>query len=214
MIEVQNISAGYSKNLTIFENVSFSLTEGKILGIIGKNGCGKSTFLKSLLGLTPYRDGKVSLFGKDISNYSAEQISKLGLIGYLPQRERIFPNLSVYENLLIPCFGKKNLNRTDVDHVFDKEIFNDLFAFKKTSASYLSGGQSLLLALACLIIFDPPIFVLDEPSDGLDYHKKDKLVELLQYLRGLNKGIIMVEQNVNILQELNADILHVEGVQS
>lgn len=68
MLKVQNISTGYSKNMTIIENVNFSLSEGKILGIIGNNGCGKSTLLKSLLGMAPYRTGKIFLFDKDISN--------------------------------------------------------------------------------------------------------------------------------------------------
>jgi branched-chain amino acid transport system ATP-binding protein len=205
MLKVQNISTGYSKNMTIIENVNFSLSEGKILGIIGNNGCGKSTLLKSLLGLAPYRTGKICLFDKDISNYSSEQIATSGQIGYLPQRDRIFQNLTVYENVLIPCFEKKNIKRKDADQIFNREIFNDLLNFKNASASYLSGGQTLLLALACLVLFDPPILFLDEPSDGLDYNKKNKLVELLNELRSQKKGIVMVEQNIDILNP-NLDI--------
>lgn len=209
MLEAQNISAGYSKNMTIIENVSFTLSEGEIIGIIGKNGCGKSTLLKSMLGLAPYRSGREILFGMDISSYSAEHIAKTGLIGYLPQRDRIFQNLTVYENILIPYFGKNTKNRKEIDQILDREIFKDLLEFKNTSASYLSGGQSLILALACLVLFDPKIFILDEPSDGLDYNKKNKLVELLNELKTKGKGIIMVEQNIEILQELNSGIFTV-----
>jgi len=207
MLEVKNISVGYSKNVMIIENVSFSLIKGKILGIIGKNGAGKSTLLKGLLGLAPYRMGEVFLFDKDISNHSSEQIAKSGFIGYLPQRDRIFQNLTVYENILIPCFGKKNIKRKDVDQIFTREIFKDLLNYKNTSASYLSGGQTLLLGLACLTLYNTPIYVLDEPSDGLDYNKKNKLVEILNEFRTQGKGIIMVEQNIEILKEINADIL-------
>jgi branched-chain amino acid transport system ATP-binding protein len=213
MLSIRNISAGYSKNLTIIRNVSFELTEGEILGIIGKNGCGKSTLLKALLGLAPYRTGKIFLFDKDISNSSSEHIAKTGLIGYLPQRDRIFQNLSVYENVLIPYFGKKKIHRKGADQIFTKEIFGDLLHYKNTCASFLSGGQALLLALACLVLYDPPIFYLDEPSDGLDNNKKTKLIELLNELRELKKGIIMVEQNVEILNELNSDIYSIEEIE-
>jgi len=215
LLQIKNYSVGYySIHYPIIGDINFSLNKGDIIGLTGRNGCGKSSLLKGILGLTPYRKGNVILKNKFIEFYNWAQIAKLGMFGYLPQRDRIFLDLTVKENLSVPHYNKiSNYNRK-IEQILKEPLFVDLFPRLNENASLLSGGQKLILALACLTLFDPPILFLDEPSDGLDKNNQNNLIKLLNKYRSNGKSIIIAEQNLDILNQLGASIYAIEPVNS
>ncbi|MBN1639572.1 MAG: ATP-binding cassette domain-containing protein [Ignavibacteriales bacterium] len=213
MIEISNFFVGYSKNLPILGNVNLTIFKNKVVGIKGMNGCGKSTLLKGILGIIPYRMGKVVLFEKDISNWNYNEISNLGYVGYLPQRERIFKNLTVKENLDIAQYFRKSTNsKYNQDSILLSSYFKELKIHLNQSASILSGGQSLLLAIACLMNYDPPILILDEPTDSLDTEKRTQIVQILENWKNEGKAVLIVEQDQEILSSISDEIYEITDV--
>tara|TARA_Y100001970_G_scaffold285219_1_gene404343 strand:+ start:4646 stop:5374 length:729 start_codon:yes stop_codon:yes gene_type:complete len=188
----KNISAGYGEQI-IIRNVNLELHESSITTIIGPNGCGKSTFLKSISGIINPVEGEVKIYGSDVTKLNTFELSKKGL-GYVPQSENIFPSLSVEDNLKMGGYILSKYDyKKNLDYVL--EMFPDLRDKLTESSSNLSGGQRQMLALSRALMLDPKIIMLDEPTAGLSPIIVDDVLENITSLKKSNLSVLLVEQN-------------------
>ena len=191
-LEAKNISAGYGEQI-IIRNIDLDLHESSITTIIGPNGCGKSTFLKSISGIINPVEGEVSIYGSNVTELNTFELSKKGL-GYVPQSENIFPSLSVEDNLKMGGYILSNDDyKKNLEYVL--EMFPVLKDKLSDSSSNLSGGQRQMLALSRALILDPKIIMLDEPTAGLSPIIVDEVLENIISLKKSNLSVLLVEQN-------------------
>ena len=210
LLKIENLSSGYGSTI-IVNDFSFEVEEGQILSITGSNGMGKTTLMKSIMGLIDARVGKVFFKNEDITNVSPDYRSKLG-IGYVPQGREIFSALTVEQNILLPIYSRKNLKlnvQVKLQEIYN--LFPILKEKKDANGSSLSGGQQQQLAIARSLIFDPDIIILDEPAEGI----QPSIVKfigstLINLSKNLKKAFIVVEQNISLISQLNSDCLLVE----
>ena len=210
LLKIENLSSGYGSTI-IVNDFSFEVEEGQILSITGSNGMGKTTLMKSIMGLIDARVGKVFFKNEDITDVSPDYRSKLG-IGYVPQGREIFSALTVEQNILLPIYSRKNLKlnvQVKLQEIYN--LFPILKEKKDANGSSLSGGQQQQLAIARSLIFDPDIIILDEPAEGI----QPSIVKfigstLINLSKNLKKAFIVVEQNISLISQLNSDCLLVE----
>ena len=178
----------------VLQGVSFDLEQGEFLAVLGRNGVGKTTLLKSIMGLTDRCDGGLAFGEREILGLSTPQRSRLG-IGYIPQGREIIPQFTVRENIVMGTFARPDGRRDIPDYLFD--MFPILKEFISRRAGDLSGGQQQQLAIARALAMDPKILILDEPTEGIQPNIVKQIEDAIVWLnqkRGL--GIILVEQNV------------------
>ena len=180
----------------VLEQVSFSLGEGRLLGLLGRNGAGKSTCMNVAVGLLPPRRGTVELFGIDVSRLQPEIIAAHGL-ALVPQGRRVFKSLTVRENLVVaarrPDPGSRHAPWT-IDTVF--EMFPRLAERRKQIAVHLSGGEQQMLAIGRALMANPRVLLMDEPSEGLAPIMVQHLENIVADLRKDGLSILLVEQNL------------------
>lgn len=192
-LKVNNLNVFYDNSQILF-NLSLNAIKGKTLALLGRNGAGKSTTLKSLAGLTPIKSGSVLLDNENIENYKPYSISRLG-IGYVPEDRQVFKLHSVEENLLIGA--KKNLKREEDIHLSAVyEFFPLLYDLRNRNAGLLSGGEQQMLSIARTLMGNPDILLLDEPSEGLAPIIVQDIAKLIKNLQNTNVTIIIAEQNI------------------
>jgi len=178
----------------VIQGVSFDLEPGDFLAILGRNGVGKTTLLKSLMGLTDRCDGGLFFGEQELLVMSTSQRAQLG-IAYIPQGREIIPDFTVRENILMGTFARPDGKRDIPDYLF--EMFPILDEFIGRKGGDLSGGQQQQLAIARALAMDPKVLILDEPTEGIQPNIVKQIEEAIIRLnkeRGL--GIILVEQNV------------------
>ncbi|WP_101674754.1 ABC transporter ATP-binding protein [Alloalcanivorax mobilis] len=164
ILELNDIHTYYGESQAL-QGVTLSLSEGETVCLLGRNGAGKSTTLKSIIGLTPPRQGTVTWRGQDITGQPPHRIARLG-IGYVPEDRRIFPGLSVRENLEVAeRKGVDGDKRWSVARIFDE--YPMLAELADQDGSTLSGGQQQMLAVARTLMIEPRLLLLDEPNEGL-----------------------------------------------
>lgn len=187
----------------ILKGVNLTIGDNEVVAIVGQNGSGKSTLAKSVMNLVPYIDGDISFNGENIRRKGTPAVSKSG-IGFFMQGGRIFPNLTVEENLI---FASNDLNKKDYSERLNTiktcfEFFNN--DRMKLQASYLSGGEQHQLALAMVLIQKPKFLILDEPSAGLSPANVKSLYNALYKIKEAEvKSILIIEQNVNAAIEFS-----------
>jgi branched-chain amino acid transport system ATP-binding protein len=174
----------------VLHGVGLEVREGEIVTLLGRNGAGKSTTLRSLVALTPPRDGTVRIFGHETTSWPSYRIAALG-VGYVPEGRRVFPNLTVEENLLVPAVrpGPWSLARL-------YELFPRLAERRGSRGRQLSGGEQEMLAIARALILNPRLLILDEPSQGLAPLIVRDVFEVVVAARHEGISILLVEQNV------------------
>lgn len=179
----------------VIQGVSFELGRGEFLAILGRNGVGKTTLLKSIMGLTDKCEGELTFGGQPLLGLSTSQRSKLG-IAYIPQGREIIPNFTVRENILMGTFARQDGKRDIPEYLFD--MFPILREFLGRKGGDLSGGQQQQLAIARALAMDPKILILDEPTEGIQPNIVKQIEDAtIQLNRGRGLGIILVEQNVS-----------------
>jgi len=203
MLEVKNLETGYGET-QIIHGLSLHAGKGRVLAILGRNGAGKTTALKAIMGLLPKKQGSISFIGRDITNLTNYRIARLG-IAYVPETRDIFPSLTVEENLALAARLKPaGERRWTLARIF--EFFPRLHARRGNGGNQLSGGEQQMLAIARALLMNPLLLLLDEPSEGLapiivkQIH--EKLVELIS--EGLS--MILVEQNFGFATSLANDV--------
>lgn len=207
MLKVDGVMAGYDGSMVLY-NVALEAQKGKIVGILGRNGVGKSTLLKTIIGLLSVKEGEIFFDEKTIKNLPIDKRARLG-IGYVPQGREIFTTLTVEENILLgfEMMGKSGKNKKIPQEVF--EWFPVLKEMLNRKGGDLSGGQQQQLAIARAYVGQPEILLLDEPMEGI----QPSIVQLIQDVivkiaREKNIGVILVEHNVDLAVD-TADYIYV-----
>jgi len=196
MLEVQNVHAYYGK-IHALKDVSINIDKGEIVTLIGANGAGKSTTLRTISGLLKPREGAIKLNGEDLTRLKPHEIVTKGII-QVPEGRRIFGQLSVTENLDMGAFTCRDskLNEENLAHVFD--LFPRLKERARQVAGTLSGGEQQMLAMGRALMANPKILLLDEPSMGLAPVLVDSIFETIQQLHASGTTILLVEQNARM----------------
>ena len=209
VLKINNISAGYGST-TVINSFSFAINQGEILSITGRNGVGKSTLLKSIMGVIPIKSGNLFFQNEDISTKSSSDRSMLG-ISYVPQGREIFSSLSVEENILLPILVRNKINlKIKLNEIY--KLFPILEEKKNNAGSSLSGGQQQQLAIARALVSDPKVILLDEPSEGIQPSIVKFIAETVQQIsKTLKTAFIVVEQNISFISQLNSDCLVVDN---
>jgi branched-chain amino acid transport system ATP-binding protein len=190
-LQCQDLQTYYGKS-HILHGVSFELAAGEVVTILGRNGAGKTTTLRSLMGLTPPRQGRISVLGTDTTGWPPFRIAALG-VGYVPEGRKIFPNLTVDQNLLIPVARP---GRWTIAKVY--ELFPRLLERQTNRGRQLSGGEQEMLAIARALLLNPRVLILDEPSQGLAPLVVREVFRVIEAARGEGISILLVEQNVRL----------------
>ncbi|HPU28945.1 MAG TPA: ABC transporter ATP-binding protein [Syntrophorhabdaceae bacterium] len=201
-LDVKGLSISYG-DIRAVQNVNFYMEKGELISIIGANGAGKTTIINSLMGLVPVQSGTIIFKGQDITKMPAHKRARIG-IRIVPERSRVFPRLTVYENLLTGMYGMKNKVSPEKSILQLYEIFPILKERKNQLASTLSGGEQQQLAIARALVSEPELLLVDEVSTGL----MPKLTqEVFSVLETLNKEhqltILLVEQNAFVSLEIS-----------
>ncbi|WP_432725428.1 ABC transporter ATP-binding protein [Variovorax sp. W6] len=198
MLKLQDIHAYYGKS-HVLHGVSFDVQPGEIVALLGRNGSGRSTTAKAIMGLV-HAEGGLHWKGQDILRRKAYEIAHFG-IGYVPENRDIFPKLTVHQNLLLGQKGSGKGSRWSFDDMYG--MFPRLKERQHTEAGVLSGGEQQMLTLCRTLMGDPDLIIIDEPTEGL----APKIVELVgQYLRTLkDKGIsvLLIEQKLTIAMQIS-----------
>jgi ABC-type branched-subunit amino acid transport system ATPase component len=203
-IDVTELSSGYGR-IPIISGIQLRLSYGETLGVLGHNGMGKTTLLRTLMGFIPATSGRVKLRGIDITSEPTYRRVNRGL-GYVPQGRMIYPNLSTLDNLRMGCVAKHANSNTIIEQVLQR--FTRLRLLLDRPGGVLSGGEQQLLALARCLCGRPSILLLDEPSEGIQPSILDQIIDVLRQVRSEGElSLVLVEQNVEFLAELADRVL-------
>ena len=198
MLKIEDIHVYYGA-IHAIKGVSFEVGEGEIVALIGANGAGKSTILKTVSGLMHPRSGKIEFMGEDISHTDAYKLLRHGL-AHVPEGRRIFQQMTVQDNLEMGAYIHKEVNKDDLERVF--EYFPRLKERRKQVAGTLSGGEQQMLAMSRALMSRPKLMMLDEPSMGLAPILIDQIFEIIKQLHKDGTTILLVEQNASKALEI------------
>jgi branched-chain amino acid transport system ATP-binding protein len=192
MLELKNVNSFYGDAHILFD-INLKIEEGQLVGLFGRNGAGKSSVLRSIMGLNPPRyDGQILYRGEDISGLPAYQIANKG-IGFVPEDRKIFPNLSVKQNLVVGRKAKREKPKWDLKEVYD--YFPKLKVLESNLGCEMSGGEQQMLTVARTMMGDPDLILLDEPTEGLAPLIADHLISMIIRIRKEhNISMVVVEQ--------------------
>lgn len=200
ILEVNDIYTAYGLSQILF-GVSLKVQEGEVISLLGRNGVGKTTTLRSIMGLTPPKSGSIKWRGEEIAGKPTYEISRLG-IGFVPEDRRIFSDLTVWENLDVAIQpGRKEQNVWTLERVFD--LFPALKPIQSRRGGYLSGGEQQMLTIARTLMSNPDLLLLDEPSEGLAPIVVHQLGEQIAKLRQEGMTILLCEQNTRFSLDLS-----------
>jgi branched-chain amino acid transport system ATP-binding protein len=209
LVAVEDLHSFYGKS-HILHGVALSVGPGEVVGLLGRNGVGKSTTLKTIMGLVSPSQGKVLFEGKAITGMPAHKIARLG-IAYVPEDRRIFKLLTVMENL------RTGLDRKGVTEARKQELLDKLFAYfprlaerRDQAGGTLSGGEQQMLAIARAMMLEPKIILLDEPTEGLMPRMVSQIKQIIDVLHAEGVAILLVEQNVAMTLEASQRVYIME----
>ena len=204
MLEVTELGAGYGR-IPILTDINLSVKEGEVVGILGHNGMGKTTLLKTLMGLITPTRGKVVFESADITKAPPHDRAKRG-IGYVPQGREIFPALSVMDNLRMACVARKQPESEIIEPILEE--FSILKGILDRLGGALSGGEQQILAIARCLCGNPRLMLLDEPTEGIQPSIIDLLAETLHAIQEKRRAtIVLVEQNLEFIAGLSDRVL-------
>jgi branched-chain amino acid transport system ATP-binding protein len=209
LVAVEDVHTYYGKS-HILHGVSLHVGRGEVVGLIGRNGVGKSTTLKTIMGLVNPSQGRVLLQGEPITNLPAHKLARLG-IGYVPEDRRIFRLLTVNENL------RTGLDRHGVSEARKQELLAKVFVYfpvlaerRNQAGGTLSGGEQQMLAIARAMMLEPKIILLDEPTEGLMPRMVSQIRRIIEVLHQEHVAILLVEQNVPLTLEASQRVYFME----
>ncbi len=194
MLKIENLSVNYG-GINAVTNVSLEVPDGKIITLIGANGAGKSTILRTVAGLVKPKEGTITLDGQDITSLTTNEIVSKG-ITLVPEGRRIFPNLTVLENIKIGAYMRKDNLNEDIEWVYS--LFPRLKERHWQMAGTLSGGEQQMLAVARALMSKPKIMMMDEPSLGLAPIIVRDIFDIIKKINSQGVTILLIEQNANM----------------
>ncbi len=205
MLKVDNIEAFYGASQALF-GMSLEVKSGEVATLIGRNGMGKTTTLNAIMGIVPVRSGIVYFDDADITGLASFRIAQRGL-GLVPEGRQVFPNLTVYENLVATAaMRKKSGNAWTVERVY--EMFPELNQRRSSMGNLLSGGEQQMLAIGRALMTNPELLILDEATEGLAPLIRQEIWACLERLKGEGQSILVVDKNVSDLIRI-ADRHHI-----
>ena len=207
MLEVKDLNAYYGKS-HILQGVNLNVKEGEIVALLGRNGVGRSTTCKAIMGeVTPH--GSVMFKGQELAGKKAFEIANIGL-GYVPENRDIFPGLTTRQNLILGLKPgqKEEDGRWSMENMFD--MFENLRNRADVEASVLSGGEQQMLTMCRTLIGDPEFIMIDEPTEGLSPQMTQRVAELLKEIAKRKVATLLVEQKLSIAMDI-ADRVYVMG---
>jgi branched-chain amino acid transport system ATP-binding protein len=188
MLSVSNLQSGYGKK-QILHGITLAVGAGEVVALMGRNGMGKTTSLRTIIGLTRAWSGRVEFHGEDISRASPDAISRRG-IGYVPEGRGIFPNLTVYENLIMSA----RAGRWSLERVY--QLFPRLHERKTHWGNQLSGGEQQMLSIGRALLLNPALIMLDEATEGLAPMIQDEIWACLDRIRADGISILVVDKDI------------------
>jgi len=194
VLTVEGVEAGYGESMVV-RNVGFTLRPGRVTCLMGRNGVGKTTLLKTIMGIVKAKKGSIRLEGRELAGKMPSLRARLG-IGYVPQGREIFPQLTVEENVLLGLEARPDLAKKGVVPQEIYERFPALYEMRKRSGGDLSGGQQQQLAFARALVARPKILLLDEPTEGIQPNIVQDIGRLIRELREQGMAVLLVEQSV------------------
>jgi branched-chain amino acid transport system ATP-binding protein len=193
MLEINEIHTFYG-NIEALKGISIEVEEGEIVTLIGSNGAGKSTTLRSISGLSPPREGSIKFEGRELGETPPQEIVRLG-ISQAPEGRRVFPRMTVKENLELGAYMRNDSIDADMDRVYD--LFPRLKEREKQKAGTMSGGEQQMLAIGRALMAQPRLLLLDEPGMGLAPILVERIYETIEEINDQGTTILLVEQNAN-----------------
>jgi len=194
-LSAEGLHTFYGKSHILY-GVGLDVAEGRITALLGRNGAGKTTTLRSLMALTPPREGRVTIFGTDTTRWSTYRIAAAG-VGYVPEGRRIFANLSVEENLKVPL---ERSGPWSIARIY--ELFPRLAERRLNRGRQLSGGEQEMLSIARALLLNPRLLILDEPSQGLAPLVVREVFRIVTRMRDEGISVLLVEQNARMSLEI------------
>ena len=208
-LTLSNIDAFYGDS-HVLQQVSFALGESRLLGLLGRNGAGKSTCINVAVGLLPARAGAVEVFGADVTRLQPEHIAARG-VALVPQGRRIFKSLTVRENLAVAARRPKHDGKTGGNATWTAEtvfaMFPRLRERRSHIAAHLSGGEQQMLAIGRALMANPRVLLMDEPSEGLAPQIVTEVMATIRQLKESGLSIVLVEQNPKLVFDIADDIV-------
>lgn len=201
ILKINNLTARYD-NIKAIRNINFEVFNGEIITLIGSNGAGKSTTLKSISGLIQTKSGEITFYNETIDKESAHKITQKGLV-LCPEGRQIFSDLTVIENLKIGAYLRNDNSQIEKDLNFVMELFPILSERKDQSAQTLSGGEQQMLAIARSYMSKPKLLMLDEPSLGVAPIIVSKIFDAIKQINSQGVSIVLVEQNAILALEVS-----------
>jgi len=199
LLEVSGIETSYGLSRVLF-GISLSIAPGEMVSLMGRNGMGKTTTVRSIMGLTPASAGSIRFGGADISALPAYRVAKLG-IGLVPEGRQVFPNLSARENLVATAANRTAAKEPwTLEKVFD--LFPRLASRTDAMANLLSGGEQQMLAIGRALMTNPRLLILDEATEGLAPLIREEIWRCLKSLRAAGQSILVIDKNVEALARI------------
>jgi branched-chain amino acid transport system ATP-binding protein len=198
LLELDGVTVGY--DTPVLREIDLAIEAGEIVGVVGKNGVGKTTLMKTVVGLLEPMTGTITYDGRDITGLAADERARSG-IGYIPQGRDIFPDLTVEENLRMGEHVNADSDVTRYEEVYD--LFPVLEERTGQDGGTLSGGQQQMLAIGRALVGDPDLLLLDEPSEGVQPSIVDQISEDIRAINDeLGTTVLFVEQNLGVIQTM------------
>ncbi len=209
MLKVDGVIAGYQTGSRVLDGFSMHIKPGEIVALLGRNGMGKTTFLKALMGHVQVAQGSVNLDGESIKGLRPYEVARRG-VGYVPQGREIFPDFTVEENLMMGLLGRPDLPKQIPDWAF--EIFPILDERRKQRGGSMSGGQQQQLAIVRALVGKPKLLLLDEPSEGIQPNIVQEIGQVLSRIsREQGLTVLLVEQNMELVLGMAQRCLFMEN---
>ena len=210
LLEATDLNTYYGTSHAL-QNMSISVGEGEVVALLGRNGMGKSTTMKTIMGLLKPRSGKVVFDGKDVTGLRPHKVARAG-IGYVPEERRIFPNLSVLDNLMMGVKGGKidtsNPDAWTIERIF--EHFPFMRDRTNQKGALLSGGEQQMLTIGRTLMGNPRLLMVDEPTEGLSPVMVKEVRDVLEQISQSGISILLVEHNLKVAMSL-ADRVYLMG---
>ncbi len=204
MLKIENLNAFYGKSHVLWD-INMNSEDKKITALVGRNGMGKTTTLKCIMGIIRNKTGSISIENEEIQDKQPYEIAKLG-VSYVPDNLGIFPTLSVEENILIASHLSKIKGAWDLDAVY--ALFPKLEILKNSKGGHLSGGEKKMLSIGRALAANPKLILIDEPTEGLAPLIIQTLAEALKKIKELGVTILLTDQNINFVKHI-ADFVYI-----